>query len=191
VVFVAGTAITRLPLDALHIFIGVLLLAFGLKWLRKAVLRASGRKALHDEQAEFIRESEAALAARRDGGAIDRYALSIAYKGVLVEGLEVALIVVTLGAARDRIGLAAAAAIAAALVATLAGFAARAPLARVPENVLKYAVGVMLTAFGVFWLGEGLGVGWPGEDAFLLVLVAAVLGVSLLAVRSLSVPALP
>ena len=187
IVVVAGGAITRLPEAALRIFVGVLLLWFGSKWLRKAVLRASGRKALHDEEAEFERESEAALAAGRAEGGLDRYAFAVAYKGVLLEGLEVALIVVTLGAARGRIGLAALAALAAALVATAAGFAARAPLARVPENTLKYAVGVMLCSFGVFWLGEGLGVAWPGEDAFLVVLAALVLGGSLVAVRRLSV----
>ncbi len=113
----------------------------------------------------------------------------MAFKGVLVEGIEVALIVVTLGAAHDRVPLAAGAAIAAALVATAAGAAIRAPLARVPENAMKFAVGVMLCSFGVFWLGSGLGVAWPGGDAMLLALIAVVLGGSLLSVRSLAASA--
>jgi uncharacterized membrane protein len=187
IVGVLGPAITVLPLDALRLVVGAVLLIVGLQWLRKAVLRAAGRKALHDEQSEYAREREAALHAAPEERRIDHYALAVAFKGVLTEGIEVVLIVVTLGAARGRIGLAALAALAAALVAAAAGAAARAPLARVPENTLKYAVGVMLCSFGVSWLGDGLGLAWPGEDAFLLALIAIVLGGSLVAVRSLSV----
>ncbi|HUA12231.1 MAG TPA: hypothetical protein VMA83_09520 [Solirubrobacteraceae bacterium] len=184
-----GRALERVPLETLHVAVGVLLLAIGLQWLRKAVLRAAGRKALHDERAEFREQSDAARRARGGPGGLDRYSLSVAFKGVLVEGLEVALIVVTLGAARDRIGLAAAAAILAALVAAGAGAAVRAPLARVPENAMKFAVGVMLCSFGVFWLGSGLGVSWPGGDAMLLALIAGVLAAALISVRALAVRA--
>ena len=185
VVAALGEAITTLPVHALRLAIGVLLLLFGLQWLRKAVLRAAGRKALHDEDATFAQERSAARDASPRAGRFDPYSFTIAAKGVLLEGFEVALIVITLGADHHRIGLAAAAAGAAILVVVLAGFAIRAPLARVPENTLKFFVGVMLTSYGVFWVGEGAGVSWPGEDAILLALIAGVLGAALLAVAVL------
>jgi uncharacterized membrane protein len=171
-VAVLGPALTALPLDTLRLVIGALLLMFGLQWLRKAVLRASGLKALHDEEAAFEAETVAARAAGavRPGG-IDTYAFVISFKGVLLEGLEVAVIVLTFGANQHRIGLAAAAAALAIAVVVLAGVAARAPLARVPENTMKFAVGVMLTSFGTFWGAEGAGAQWPGGDAALLVIV--------------------
>jgi uncharacterized membrane protein len=172
VVAALGPALTQLPLNALRVAVGGLLLVFGLQWLRKAALRAAGLKALHDEEATFEAEAAAARAAEtRALGGVDTYAFVIAFKGVLLEGLEVAVIVLTFGANQHDIGLAAAAAgIAVALVA-LAGFAARAPLARVPENAMKFSVGVMLTSFGTFWGAEGAGAHWPGGDAALLAIV--------------------
>ena len=171
VVGALGPALTALPIDVLRVAVGGLLLVFGLQWLRKAILRASGLKALHDEAAAFEQETAAARAASRERGAFDGYAFTIAFKGVLLEGLEVAFIVLTFGANQHRIGLAAAAAGVAVAVVVLAGVAARAPLARVPENTLKFGVGVMLTSFGMFWGGEGAGASWPGGDAALLVIV--------------------
>jgi uncharacterized membrane protein len=178
---VLGPALTVIPLDALRLVVGGLLLVFGLGWLRKAILRASGFKALHDETAIFERQRAAAAAAGREGQGllVDPYAFTIAFKGVVLEGLEVVFIVLTFGANQHRVGLAAAsAAVAVALVAG-AGVAIHAPLSRVPENAMKFSVGVMLTSFGTFWGAEGAGAHWPGGDAALLVILPGVLLVSL------------
>ncbi|HWD11305.1 MAG TPA: hypothetical protein VG366_05640 [Solirubrobacteraceae bacterium] len=180
-----GSALTTLPIDALRLTIGALLLAFGLQWLRKAILRAAGLKALHDERSAYEREREAARAAGRPEPGWDAYSFTIAGKGVLLEGLEVALIVVTFGSNQHRLALAAAAAGAAVVAVVAAGFAVRAPLARVPENTMKFAVGVMLCAYGIFFAAEGAGVNWPGGDAILLGIIPALLGLSLLGVASL------
>ncbi|MCW3032165.1 MAG: hypothetical protein QOK19_2215 [Solirubrobacteraceae bacterium] len=185
VIAALGAGLSALPVDALRLIIGALLLLFGAQWLRKAVLRQAGRKALRDEDAAFREELDAAHTAERPAGEWDPYAFSIAAKGVLLEGLEVALIVVTFGADHHRTGLAAAAAGVAVLTVLLAGVAVRRPLARVPENLMKYAVGVLLSAFGIFWFAEGAGVSWPGGEAILLALIAAVLACSLLAVQLL------
>ena len=160
-VFVAvlGPALTAIPLNALRLVVGALLLIFGLQWLRKAILRASGFKPLHDEE-DYTRATEAAMAgpATADGRLVtDWYAFTVAFKGVLLEGLEVAFIVVTFGANQGSIPLAVVGAAAAIVVVTAAGFMVREPLARVPENTLKFAVGVMLTSFGTFWGAEGAG----------------------------------
>ena len=170
-----GPALTSLPIDALRLVVGGLLLVFGLQWLRKAVLRAAGLKPLHDEAQAFATEAAAARAAgapSRDR--LDGYSFAIAFKGVLLEGLEVAFIALTFGANQHRVGLAAIAAGAAVAVVVAAGAAARAPLARVPENAMKFAVGVMLTAFGTFWGSEGAGASWPGGDAALLAIIPGV-----------------
>jgi len=169
-----GPALTSLPINTLRLVVGALLLVFGLQWLRKAMLRWAGLKALHDEAQTFAEESESARAAGRPAQGFDGYSFTIAFKGVLLEGLEVAFIVLTFGANQHNIGLAAVAAGAAVAVIVLAGVAARAPLARVPENTLKSGVGVMLTSFGMFWGAEGAGASWPGGDAALLVLIPAV-----------------
>jgi uncharacterized membrane protein len=175
-----GPALTSLPLDALRVVVGGLLLVFGLQWLRKAVLRAAGLKALHDEQTAFQAETAAARSAQRRWVAgIDAYAFLMSFKGVLLEGLEVAVIVLTFGANQHRIGLAAAAAGVAVALVVLAGVAVRAPLARVPENAMKFAVGVMLSSFGMFWGAEGAGASWPGGDAALLVIIPGLALVSL------------
>jgi uncharacterized membrane protein len=172
---VLGPALTALPINALRVVVGALLLIFGLQWLRKAILRASGLKALHDETEAYAHETAAAREAGAVGQGIDAYSFTIAFKGVLLEGLEVVFIVLTFGANQQRVGLAAAAAALAVLLVIAAGVVAHAPLARVPENALKFGVGVMLTSFGMFWGAEGAGVDWPGGDAALLVLIPSTL----------------
>jgi uncharacterized membrane protein len=168
IVAALGPALKLIPIDALRLVVGALLLAFGLQWLRKAILRASGYKPLHDEAAIFAREAEEARSATSDVRAgLDWYGFTLAFKGVLLEGLEVAFIVVTFGSTQGSIGLAAlGAGIALVLVATI-GVLVRAPLSRVPENTMKFTVGVMLTTFGIFWATEGVGAHWPGDDASL------------------------
>ncbi len=185
IVLALGPALTALPIDALRVLVGGLLLIFGLQWLRKAVLRGAGLKAKHDEVAIFEVQTEAARAAGGAAGGFDGYSFAIAFKGVLLEGLEVAFIVLTFGANQHNVGLAAAAAAAAVLVVIAAGAAARAPLARVPENTMKFAVGVMLSSFGMFWGAEGAGAHWPGGDAALLAIVPCVLLVAAAMVRAL------
>lgn len=177
---VLGPRLTSLPIETLRLVVGGLLLVFGLQWLRKAILRAAGLKALHDEDATFREERAAAAAAGVPHGGLDAYSFVISFKGVLLEGLEVVFIVLTFGANQGRVGLAALAAALAVLVVVTAGIAVRAPLARLPENAMKLSVGVMLTSFGIFWGAEGAGAEWPGDDAALLVIVPAVLGFSLL-----------
>jgi uncharacterized membrane protein len=171
-----GPALSAVPLHALRLVVGGLLLVFGLQWLRKAVLRASGYKALHDEQQIYADELVAAQAVPRErhGAVTDWYAFTLAFKGVVLEGLEVVFIVLTFGTNDHNLPLASVAAGAAVLAVAAAGIAVRAPLARVPENSMKFIVGVMLTAFGTFWGAEGAGARWPGSDASLPVVVAAV-----------------
>jgi uncharacterized membrane protein len=185
IVMALGPALTSLPIDVLRVVVGCLLLIFGLQWLRKAVLRSAGLKAKHDELEIYSEEREAARAAGVPHPGFDGYTFTIAFKGVLLEGLEVAFIVLTFGANQHRIDLAAAAAGLAVLVVVAAGAAARAPLARVPENMLKFAVGVMLSSFGMFWGAEGAGASWPGGDVALLAIVPGMLLVSLAMVRAL------
>ncbi len=187
-----GTALVQwVPLDVLRTVIGTLLLLFGLKWLKNAIMRYAGLKAIHDEQAIY-EETRAQLRAR--GGAdassprFDLFGFLLSYKSVLLEGLEVAFIVITFGlsAATSVVsrssGIASAAlgALAAGLLVILVGALVRVPLAKVPENTLKFVVGIMLTTFGTFWLGEGFGVEWPLSDAFLLMLAAIYLGAACL-----------
>ena len=180
-----GPAVTSLPINALRLAVGGLLLVFGLQWLRKAILRAAGLRALHDEGAAFSQETAAAQAAETPGDGIDAYSFTIAFKGTFLEGLEVVFIVLTFGANQHRVGLAAIAALLAIAAVVVAGLALRAPLARVPENAMKFAVGVMLTSFGVFWGTEGAGANWPGSNAALLILIPALVLVSLAMVRVL------
>jgi uncharacterized membrane protein len=180
-----GPTLLALPIDVLRLAIGGLLLIFGLRWLRKAILRAAGLKALHDESETFDHELAAARAAERSNEPLDRYAFAIAFKGVLLEGVEVVFIVLTVGANQHHVALAASAAVLAVVLVIAAGILTRAPLSRVPENTMKFAVGVMLTSFGLFWSGEGAGVSWPVGDAALLVIVPLVLLVSLVSARAL------
>jgi len=177
-VAVLGPALTVLPINVLRLVVGGLLLIFGLQWLRKAILRASGFQALHDEDAIFAAELAAARAAGREPRGIDGYGFTVSFKGVLLEGLEVAFIVVTFGSNEHNVALAALAAGAAVVLVVAAGIAVRAPLSRVPENTLKFAVGVMLTAFGTFWGAEGAGAHWPAGDVAILALVAFTLASS-------------
>ncbi len=180
IVAALGPALTVLPLDVLRLVVGGLLLIFGLQWLRKAILRASGFKPLHDEDAVFTEELAAARAERHPtAGKIDAYGFTLAFKGVLLEGLEVAFIAVTFGSNEHNVPLAAVAALAAVLLVAAAGAAARAPLSRVPENTMKFAVGVMLTSFGMFWGTEGAGANWPAGDATILPLLAGTVLASL------------
>jgi uncharacterized membrane protein len=187
IVAVLGPAITAIPIDALRLVVGALLLIFGLQWLRKAILRASGLKALHDEDEIYAREVAAARAANSSSrfSVPDWYAFTLSFKGVLLEGLEVVFIVLTFGANQHAIGWATVGAVLAVVVVITAGYAVKGPLARVPENTLKFAVGVMLTSFGMFWGAEGAGAHWPGSDAAILVLIAATLVVSLATVGAL------
>jgi uncharacterized membrane protein len=173
VVAALGPALTVIPIRGLRVVVGGLLLVFGLQWLRKAILRASGFKALHDESEIYRRETSEAIAAASDQGArLDWYSFTVAFKGVLLEGLEVAFIVVTFGSNQGSIPLAVAGAVTAIVLVTALGIVLRAPLARVPENALKFTVGLLLTSFGTFWAAEGAGVSWPGSDASLPALLA-------------------
>src|SRR6266436_9400665 len=187
-----GVAIVQwVPIDALRLVIGTLLLLFGLKWLKNAILRYSGLKARHDEEAIY-EQNRAELRARggidASSSRFDLFGFLLSYKSVLLEGLEVAFIVITFGlsAASGTVsrssGIASAAlgALAAGVLVILVGAFVRVPLARVPENTLKFIVGIMLTTFGTFWLAEGFNYQWPLSDAFLLILVAIYLGASFL-----------
>jgi uncharacterized membrane protein len=178
-----GSAITSLPIDLLRILVGLLLLAVGLQWLRKAVLRASRRKPLHDERAIYDSTvRDAAREPRRHG---DRYAFLTAYTAVLIEGLEVVLIVLSFSAGGHGLAVAVLAALLAVLLVAVAGVLLRAPLARVPENTLKLVVAVLLVSLGAFWTVEGLGL--AVSEAFLPAIVLAVLAASLLTARGLRV----
>jgi uncharacterized membrane protein len=158
------------PLDALRVVVGALLLVLGLSWLRKAILRASGHKAPHDENAIFA-ETTADLRNQPRGGRRDGVGFAVAFKGVFLEGTEVVLIVVSLGASQHRLGLAAVAAGAAAVIVAVVGVVVARQLSEVPENTIKTVVGIMLTSFGLFWVGEGAGVHWPGSDLAIPVLI--------------------
>jgi uncharacterized membrane protein len=159
------------PLSALRVVVGGLLLVFGLQWLRKAVLRAGGLKAKHDEDAIYAEEVASLSGAPTAKGGRDSTAFVVAFKGVFLEGLEVVVIVLTLGAAAHRLGLAAAGAGAAVVVVAVVGAIVSRQLAGVPENAMKMAVGIMLVSFGTFWSAEGVGVHWPGSDLAIPVLV--------------------
>jgi uncharacterized membrane protein len=185
IVAALGTALTSLPIDELRVLIGALLLIFGVQWLRKAILRAAGLKALHDEREAYEQQSAAARVEHRRLGGFDTYSFAISFKGVLLEGLEVALIVVTFGANQHHIALATAAAGVAVAVVVAGGFAVRAPLARVPENTMKLIVGVMLCSFGIFWAAEGAGASWPGGEAALLAIIPVLLAASIVTVLAL------
>ena len=180
IVAAVGPALVRLPIDHLRLVIGALLLIFGLQWLRKAILRASGYKALHDEEAAYREEMEEAGAAGHGIRAgMDWYAFTISFKGVFLEGLEVAFIVLFFGGAQGSIPLAAAGAGAAIVLVGLAGVLVHRPLSMVPENTMKFAVGVLLTTFGTFWGAEGAGAAWPGGEGAILGVLALIVAVSL------------
>jgi Ca2+/H+ antiporter, TMEM165/GDT1 family len=172
IVLALGPLLDRVPLHALQLVIGVLLLLFGMRWLRKAILRAAGVVPLHDEALAFANGTAALREqARRRDARLDWLAGLASYKAMLLEGLEVVFVVIAVGAGRGLLVPASIGALAACALVAAAGFAVRRPLARVPENTLKFAVGVMLTAYGTFWGAEGAGADWPGGDAAILVLI--------------------
>ena len=197
VTLIAGYALaTWLPESALQLAIGGLLLIFGLQWLRKAILRSSGRKAIHDEEQIYRDEVEAARAAGQTGGSIDMFSFMVSFKGVFLEGMEVVFIVITFGLSADNIPGAATGAMAAVVIVLVIAVAARRPLSMINENLLKYGVGLLLAAFGTYWSVEGIGVfragheslEWPGHDLAILALVAAWLVLSRLCVIALRNP---
>jgi uncharacterized membrane protein len=180
VVAALGPALTRIPIDDLRLVVGALLLVFGLQWLRKAILRSAGYVPLHDEEAIFERERAEARAADSEHHAgLDWFGFVVSFKGVFLEGLEVAFIVLTFGTSHGNVALAALGAAIALAVVIVAGALLRRPLTRVPENALKFSVGVMLVTFGIFWSAEGAGVQWPSADLAIGAILAFMLVVSL------------
>jgi uncharacterized membrane protein len=178
IVVALGPLLDRVPLHLLQLAIGILLLLFGMRWLRKAILRSAGVIPLHDEAAVFATETaDLREQARRHEARLDWLAALASFKAVLLEGLEVVFVVIALSAGRELLVPASVGALAACLLVAGVGVVVHRPLARVPENTLKFVVGVMLTAFGIFWTGEGLGVAWPGADlaivAFAVLFLAA------------------
>jgi uncharacterized membrane protein len=178
-VLILGPVLNAVPLKLLQFSIGVLLLLFGMRWLRKAILRAAGIIALHDEDKAFASTSGELRGITGTTSVAERIAMLTSFKAVVIEGLEVVFIVIAVGAGRGLLLPAGVGAAAACLLVAAIGLAIHQPLARVPENLLKFVVGVMLSAFGIFWLGEGLRVPWPGEDLAILALVALLVCVSL------------
>jgi uncharacterized membrane protein len=181
-VIVLGPALARIPLDIVQLAVGTLLLLFGLRWLRKAILRAAGAIPLHDEAQAFADET----ALLRQGAGLrvawDWVAISTAFKIVMLEGIEVVFIVIAIGAAGGLLLPASIGAVAALLVVVFLGIVLHRPLASIPENALKFAVGVLLSAFGTFWVGEGIGAAWPAADWSILALIAGFLAIALLMV---------
>jgi len=177
-----GPLLTKVPITWLQLAVGILLLLFGMRWLRKAVLRAAGVIAVHDEMALYAEESRALEAAGAGRDHWDPVALITSFKAVLLEGLEVIFIVIAVGAAGNMLLPAAAGAGAALVLVVLLGLALHRPLTRVPENSLKFAVGVLLSGFGAFWIGEGAGFHWPGGDLAVFGLAAGFLAAGILSV---------
>jgi uncharacterized membrane protein len=187
IVAALGPLLDHVPLNVLQIAIGILLLLFGMRWLRKAILRGAGLIPLHDETAAFANETEELrVQARRHEARLDWFAGLTSFKAVLLEGLEVVFIVIALSAGRGVLVPVSAAALAACLLVAATGVVVHRPLARVPENALKFAVGVMLSAFGLFWTGEGFGVDWPGADLAILAFIALFAGTGLACVALLN-----
>ena len=179
-VLALGPLLGLIPIHLLQFIVGVLLLLFGMRWLRKAVLRSAGIIALHDETAAFAAETaQLQEEARRHQNRLDWVAGLTAFKAVVLEGIEVVFVVIAVGAGRGLLWPASLGALAACALVLVAGLIVHKPLARVPENTLKYGVGVMLTAFGVYWTGEGLGIAWPGHDAAIVVFAGIFLVVGL------------
>jgi len=177
-VLALGRSLSSVPLPLMQLVVGFLLLMFGLRWLHKAVLRAAGVVPLHDENHAFAHQTQALRGARHVGpAALDKIALVTTFKTVMLEGIEVVFIVIALGASGGHLVPVSLGALIALLVVVGLGLWLHRPLANVPENWLKFGVGVMLAAFGTFWVGEGIGLAWPGEDAAILVLIAVFLTV--------------
>jgi uncharacterized membrane protein len=179
-----GPLLTRIPLDTIQLAVGTLLLLFGMRWLRKAILRAAGIIAMHDEASIFAEQEAALRQMEGSRGGLDTVAVITAFKIIMLEGIEVVFIVIALGAAGKGLLIPAGlGALAALLVVVAVGTAVHRPLSRVPENTLKFVVGVLLSAFGAFWVGEGLGLTWPGEDWSIPGLMVGFLAGALIAVR--------
>jgi uncharacterized membrane protein len=179
-VLVLGPLLGSIPIHGLQFVVGVLLLLFGMRWLRKAILRAAGIIALHDELAEFTGETANLREdARRHERRFEWIAGITAFKAVVLEGIEVVFIVIAVGAGRGLLWPASLGALAACVIVLVIGLIVHKPLSRVPENALKFGVGVMLSAFGVYWTGEGLGIAWPGRDLAIVAFAAIFLGVGL------------
>ncbi len=183
-VLVFGPALARIPLDIVQIVVGALLLLFGMRWLRKAALRRAGVIALRDEDAAYAAETTTLRGLPAAHAGWDRIAVATAYKITMIEGIEVVFIVIALGAGGGGLLLPAGlGAVAALLVVCVLGALLHRPVASIPENTLKLIVGLLLTAFGTFWLGEGMGMAWPGGDLSLAGLLAGYLGATALTVR--------
>ena len=186
-----GPLLGLVPLHLLQLVIGILLLLFGMGWLRKAILRAAGVIPLHDEEAIFASEAaQLTTTAGRERRSLNWVAGLTAFKAVLLEGLEVVFIVIAVGSGRGLLWPASLGALAAFVVILAIGIAIHKPLAKVPENTLKFGVGAMLSAFGVFWTGEGLGIAWPGQDLALAVFAALFLAIGLVTVLAFRRPAM-
>jgi Ca2+/H+ antiporter, TMEM165/GDT1 family len=186
IVLIFGPVLDRVPLQGLQLAVGVLLLLFGMRWLRKAILRAGGIIPLHDEMSAYTAETAYLQEqTRRHERHLDWLGAVTSFKAVLIEGLEVVFIVIAVGAGRGLLLPASLGALAACAVVLLIGVAVRRPLARVPKNTLKFGVGVMLSAFGVFWAGEGMGIDWPGSDLAIVGFALSFLAASLLTVAVL------
>jgi uncharacterized membrane protein len=185
-VVLLGPALGLVPIGALRIVIGMLLLLFGMRWLRKAILRAAGYIPLHDEAAAFTAETAALRGARPSGVlALDPIAVVTTFKAVVLEGVEVVFIVIGIGGASGTLLPASLGAAAAGLLVIALGVVLHRPLARIPENALKFAVGILISAFGIFWLAEGFGFTWPGEDLAIIGLAVLLLAAALGAVTVL------
>jgi uncharacterized membrane protein len=183
IVVVLGTALAAIPIDYLQIAVGTALLLFGIRWLRKAVLRSAGVVALHDESAIYATQTNTLQSSERSAARWDAVAALTAYKAVVLEGVEVVVIVIGVGTVGNMILPASIGALAACALVAAVGALLHRPLSRVPENTLKYGVGVMLTSFGWFWFGEGIGIRWPYGDAAILCLMLVLFVASALMVR--------
>jgi uncharacterized membrane protein len=181
-----ATLVTIVPEHALKAFVGALLLLFGLRWLRKATLRFAGIVALHDEERIYLKQIAELKAQGLRTTGFDRIGAAVAFKAVLLEGTEVAFIVIAFGAGgAAALNGAIAGAVAAGIVVIALGMALRQPLTMVPENWMKFGVGAILSSFGVFWFAEGLGTTWPGDALSIFLILGLFLGASWLSVRML------
>jgi uncharacterized membrane protein len=181
-VAILGPALRRIPLDLVQLIVGGLLLLFGMRWLRKAILRTARVIPLHDEAAVYASETRALSQGFLVATGWDATAVTAAFKIVMLEGIEVVFIVVAIGATSGELIPASVGAIIALVAVILLGLVLHRPLALVPENALKFAVGILLCAFGAFWAGEGIGIAWPGEDWSIVALIAGFLAVAAIAV---------
>lgn len=192
-VILLGPLLHLVPLNALRLVVGILMLLFGMRWLRKAILRAAGIIPVHDEAQEFVAQRSRLIAsARAPNSSMDLIAIGATFQAVVLEGLEVVFIVIAVGATGGMLVPASIGAAAAAVVVILLGLVLHRPLARVPENSLKFVVGVLISAFGLFWIGEGTGFAWPGSDLAVIVVAVILFAVALATVpiaRQLAQPA--